>query len=93
MKAPVSSLFILSFAFLLDEYVIPASAVRLPLVGRRRLGAPTMVGRRVEERVVGFGKRASISGTPDLEDTSDLDYFANITLGGEQFQVLIDTGR
>ena len=48
-------------------------------------------------RVGGFGgglaRRASISGTPDLSNEGNLQYQTNITLNGQQFQVLLDTGR
>lgn len=35
-------------------------------------------------------KRDSISG---LENNRNLNYFANMTLGGQQMEILIDTGR
>ena len=38
-------------------------------------------------------RRASLAGTTVLNDTSNIQYSTNITLGGNQFSVLIDTGR
>ena len=32
-------------------------------------------------------------GTSALVDSMDVSYFTNITLGGETFEVLVDTGR
>jgi len=34
-----------------------------------------------------------MSAGSDLDDLSDIKYFTNVTLGGQEFQVLIDTGR
>ncbi|KAI1794123.1 acid protease [Ganoderma leucocontextum] len=73
-----SLLFYLSF--LLDDLPI-AQAIHLPL--RARMG--------------GFGdggltRRASLTGTPDLTNQGNMQYQTNITLNGQEFQVLIDTG-
>ena len=54
-----------------------ASAKHLPIIGRRQHG----VGRR------------QIEGSSGLTNTNDVQYTANITLGGLSFPVLIDTGR
>jgi hypothetical protein len=54
-----------------------AAALRLPVVGKRSL-----------ER-----RASSITGTAALTDDTDVEYTTNITLGGVQFTVLIDTGR
>ncbi|KZT67267.1 acid protease [Daedalea quercina L-15889] len=37
-------------------------------------------------------RRASVTGTSGLTDSSDIQYYVNITLGGQDFQVEIDTG-
>lgn len=29
----------------------------------------------------------------DLQDQSDVRYYTNVSLGGQQFSVLVDTGR
>ena len=66
-------------------------AVRL--AARGRLGG---FGRADAAANAGPGaivRRASMVGTPDLANEGNLQYETNITLGGRQFQVLIDTGR
>lgn len=72
---------LLYLSCLLDELPI-AQAIHLPL--RARMG--------------GFGdgglaRRASLTGTPDLTNQGNMQYQTNITLNGQTFQVLIDTGR
>ena len=72
---------LLYLSLLLNDAPI-AQAIRLPIQGR----------------IGGFGssglaRRASISGTPDLSNQGNLQYQTNITVNGQQFQVLIDTGR
>ncbi|PIL36177.1 hypothetical protein GSI_01837 [Ganoderma sinense ZZ0214-1] len=71
---------LLYLSCLLDEFPI-AQAIRLPL--RARMG--------------GFGdgglaRRASLTGTPDLTNQGNMQYQTNITLNGQAFQVLVDTG-
>ena len=80
MKFLAQSL-LLYLSLLLNDVPI-AQAIRLPIQGR----------------IGGFGssglaRRASISGTPDLSNQGNLQYQTNITVNGQQFQVLIDTGR
>ena len=58
-----------------------ADAVRIGLAGHR---TPS---RRQ------FQRRATLTGTTTLTDSSDITYTTNITLGGNQFSVIIDTGR
>jgi predicted aspartyl protease len=48
------------------------------------------VGVRGEPRSSFTAKRDHISG---LENGRNLDYLVNVTVGGQPFQVLIDTGR
>ncbi len=72
---------LLYLSFLLDGLPI-AQAIHLPL--KARMG--------------GFGhgglaRRASLTGTPDLTNQGNMQYQTNITLNGQAFQVLIDTGR
>lgn len=38
-------------------------------------------------------RRGNIFGSSSLNDSSDIQYIANITLNGQSFQTLIDTGR
>ncbi|KAJ7486168.1 aspartic peptidase domain-containing protein [Mycena galericulata] len=40
----------------------------------------------------GLGRRASLAGSSPLGDTAELQYTANITIAGQAFQVLVDTG-
>lgn len=40
-----------------------------------------------------LSSRASISGQSTLTDSLNLEYSTNITLGGQIFECLIDTGR
>ncbi|KAI0344416.1 acid protease [Trametopsis cervina] len=37
-------------------------------------------------------RRASIAGTTNVDDSSNIEYTTNITLGGNSFEVIIDTG-
>jgi hypothetical protein len=39
-----------------------------------------------------FTRRANITGT-QLKDTANIGYYANVSLGGRIFQLLVDTGR
>src|ERR1700722_367257 len=66
-------------ALLLADF---AAAVRLTASARRRspLGRPS------------FSRRETISGFV-LTDNADLEYLVNITLSGQPFNVIIDTGR
>ncbi|EJF65327.1 acid protease [Dichomitus squalens LYAD-421 SS1] len=71
---------LLYLSFLLND-VPKTQAIHLPIQGR----------------IGGFGhgglaRRASVTGTPDLSNQGNLQYQTNITVNGQQFQVLIDTG-
>lgn len=59
-----------------------AAGVRFPVQSRRRSTARS------------YGKRSTVSmtGSTSVSDSSDLMYLTNITLGGSQFTVSIDTG-
>jgi hypothetical protein len=54
-----------------------------------RAGHLSVVGRRQPPNVA----RRGIEGSAALTNTNDVQYTANITLGGVSFPVLIDTGR
>lgn len=56
-----------------------ADAFHIPLVGRSSLGRK-------------LGRRATMYATV-LDNTADVEYFANVTLGGSPYTVQIDTGR
>ena len=58
-------------------------AFRLPVAGNIGKRQPRNIERR----------DSNVVGTAALTDTSDVQYSANITLGGLPFSVLIDTGR
>ncbi|KAI0743537.1 acid protease [Daedaleopsis nitida] len=76
-----SLLFYLSF--LLDN--VPATqAVRFPLQAR--------MGGFGNSYGAGLARRASLEGTPDLSNQGNMQYQTNITLNGQAFHVLIDTG-
>ncbi|KAJ7758113.1 aspartic peptidase domain-containing protein [Mycena maculata] len=49
-------------------------------------------GRRISADRRGLGRRSSLSGSSPLVDSADLQYTTNITVGGQEFVVLIDTG-
>ncbi|KAI0675315.1 acid protease [Trametes maxima] len=85
MKFPLATPLVLYLSLLLDE-LPQARAVRFPVEGRAGglAGAARSVGR--------LGRRASINGTPDLANVGNVQYRTNLTLNGEQFNVLIDTG-
>ncbi|CCM01494.1 uncharacterized protein FIBRA_03548 [Fibroporia radiculosa] len=81
---------LLWYTFLLLNDLPAVDAVRIPITGQR-------VQRWAEVRGPAAGRlghinRASISGSLDLQDQGDVKYFTNLTLGGQPFQVLIDTG-
>ncbi|THG98833.1 hypothetical protein EW026_g3421 [Hermanssonia centrifuga] len=54
-----------------------------------RLG---LQGKHIHPIRGGLNRRASLTGTTSLNDTQDINYTTNITLGGNQFAVIIDTG-
>lgn len=83
MKFLASSL-LLYLSLLLDDLTV--SAIRIPFTGHRVPHGRTWTGL---ERL---GRRASMTGST-LSDSSDIEYYTNITLGGQSFKVLIDTGR
>ncbi|KAL0960742.1 hypothetical protein HGRIS_005766 [Hohenbuehelia grisea] len=56
-----------------------AHAVRLSIHGRR-------------EQDTGLRRRGNVVGSSPLNNTGDVSYYTNITLGGSPFTVLIDTG-
>ena len=57
-----------------------AEAVRLGIQGKSTLAS------RLQSR-------ATLTGETTLNDTYNIQYTTNITLGGSQFLVIIDTGR
>ena len=56
-------------------------AFRIDVSGQRRT---------VPERSI--ARRADIKGI-QLNDSADISYYANVSLGGKTFQLLVDTGR
>jgi len=59
------------------------TAVQLDLLGKRR---HPLFRKRDESGTFGNGSLA-------LRNEGDLSYFCNVTLGGRDFEVIIDTGR
>ncbi|KAJ7029302.1 aspartic peptidase domain-containing protein [Mycena alexandri] len=49
-------------------------------------------GRRVPVDRRGLYRRGSLSGSSPLDNSADLQYLTNITVGGVPFEVMIDTG-
>ncbi len=47
-------------------------------------------GRRTRYELL---RRGNIDGTAALSNNADISYYTNLTLGGEVFTALIDTGR
>ena len=47
-------------------------------------------GRQLRSRL---GRRGNTIGTLALSDQNDITYLTNVTLGGELFTIVIDTGR
>lgn len=80
MKLRLSTPSLLLYVSFLLELQDVGASLSLPIVGRRR------------EAHVGLARRSSMSGA-NLQDSSDLDYYTNITLNGTQNTVLVDTGR
>ncbi|PSR78177.1 hypothetical protein PHLCEN_2v7509 [Hermanssonia centrifuga] len=64
-------------------------ALATNLAEAARLG---LQGKRIHPIRSGINRRASLTGTTSLNDTQDINYTTNITLGGNQFTVIIDTG-
>ena len=90
MRFPLATPLVLYLSLLLDELPL-AQALKFPVEGRV-VGLEARDERRA--RSLGrLGRRASISGTPDLSNVGNVQYQTNITLNGQQFKVLIDTGR
>lgn len=63
-------------------------ATTFSIVGRPRRSVDVPGLRRRSVDIGAFG-----NGSEILDDASDTIYSANITLGGAEFEVLIDTGR
>ncbi|KAI0949368.1 hypothetical protein AcW1_009001 [Taiwanofungus camphoratus] len=81
----LSSSLLLYLYLLLDDLAV--SAVRIPVVGKQ-------VPRTTREWVPpqDLSRRVSISAGSDLKNIQDVRYYTNVSLGGQPFQVLIDTG-
>lgn len=68
--------------------LLMANAITLPLTSRPLSTASQMLRKRVLDMNGSFG-----NGSTLLDNNMDREYFVNITLGGAQFEVMIDTGR
>lgn len=66
----------------------PAHAFTFPIVGRPRSEAPQQLRKRAVDMNGSFG-----NGSTSVSNDGDTMYSCNITLGGAEFEVLIDTGR
>ena len=70
------------FLVALAVNVFLVNAVTVPLQGVRRTSGASMAG--------GITKRA---GIVDLQNSGDLGYYTNVTLGGRSYRVLVDGRR
>ncbi|KAF5369340.1 hypothetical protein D9758_002508 [Tetrapyrgos nigripes] len=65
-----------------------ANAVTLDLIGKRKQGSSLLFRRKLKRDAAGvFG-----NGSVALQNLGDTSYQSNVTLGGKNFQVIIDTG-
>ncbi|KAF7364914.1 Peptidase A1 domain-containing protein [Mycena venus] len=72
---------------------LPASLLALVLLADFSCALRLNVeGRRIPVEKRGLQRRSSLSGSSPLDDTADLQYTTNITVGGASFDVMIDTG-
>ncbi|KAF5369443.1 hypothetical protein D9758_002520 [Tetrapyrgos nigripes] len=77
-------------SFLLSTSVLfsVAKAVTLDLIGKRKQGSSLLFPRRLKRDDAGvFG-----NGSVALHNLGDTSYQCNVTLGGKDFEVIIDTG-
>ncbi|KAI8993025.1 acid protease [Trametes punicea] len=89
MKFSLATSLVLYLSLLLDELPL-AQALRFPLEGRiGGFSSPDIHRRRTAGRLE---RRLSVTGTPDISNVGNVQYQTNITLNGQQFSVLIDTG-
>jgi hypothetical protein len=86
---------ILSCSFLLTMFLkLPASLLAFVLLGDFSCALRlNFEGRRIPLDRRGLQRRGSLAGSSPLDDSADLQYTTNITIGGASFDVLIDTGR
>ena len=77
MKLSIASSLLVSTAFLFDD--VHASVHRLR--GVRGSRSP----------LTGLGRRVAMSG--DLQNSGDVKYWTNVTMGGKSVSLLLDTGR
>ncbi|EIN06447.1 acid protease [Punctularia strigosozonata HHB-11173 SS5] len=64
--------------------LVVVDAHRLSLTGHRRDPARAWTNR--------LGRRAALVGVSDLNDKSDVEYTTKLTLGGNEYNVVVDTG-
>ncbi|KAJ7914475.1 aspartic peptidase domain-containing protein [Mycena leptocephala] len=72
---------------------LPASLLAFVLLGDFSCALRlNFEGRRIPLDRRGLQRRGSLAGSSPLDDSADLQYTTNITIGGASFDVLIDTG-
>lgn len=81
MKLSTTSLFLGAVAI-----ASHAEASHISVRGTRRTAPRTAAARSIS-------KRSNLWGAGSLTDQNDIQYRANITLGGAPFSVIVDTGR
>ncbi|KAJ6584097.1 aspartic peptidase domain-containing protein [Mycena vulgaris] len=73
--------------------LLPASLLTFVLLGDFACALRLNIeGRRIPADRRGLSRRGSLAGSSPLDNSADLQYIANITVGGASFEVLIDTG-
>ncbi|KAJ7143496.1 aspartic peptidase domain-containing protein [Mycena crocata] len=73
--------------------LLPASLLTFVLLGDFACALRVKFeGRRIPVERRGLQRRGSLAGSSPLENSADLQYSMNITMGGAPFEVLIDTG-
>lgn len=72
-------------SLLLSHVSIFAGAVRFPIQARSVKRSVTSPGNRLGRRATG--------GSSIIKNTHNAEYISNITLGGKEIPVMLDTGR
>ena len=71
-----------AFLAALTTLALEASAYHVRMQGRMRSPADAPLARR-----------GNLAGSSPLTNSADISYYTNVTLGGDDYEVLIDTGR
>lgn len=88
MKTLATSL-VVYLSLLLDVAVVGVDGIRIH--GKRKPWLDDPFSAVAREEGGGLQKRVPLSS--DLKNVGDVNYFANVTMGGRVFSALLDTGR